>query len=299
MKHLRLILGLTGWIVCSIVCTTTRVNAQPASVTTTEPTMTTATSNTSSVTAYENFQAGNLTRAVQQWTQAIREDEDVVHSLFNRSQAFIMLEQYDFALRDINQIIDIEGPQAGPDVFLIQGIILGNLNRLPEALVSFEQSENQRPSALVHSNRALVHQRAGDFQAALSDLNRAIELAPTPVNYLNLANLYIQLEEFDTAIEQIDQLFAINTTFFPAYLARGIAFYHLGEHELALQDFLSTLTAAPQQPEARYYAGLSLAALGMREDASQNLLVAADLYLQQNQGDSYYQVLDMMSQLGL
>jgi len=305
MKHLKLTFGLISWVVFLLSLTTSasaQTSIQRPTDNRTELTMPVSTpGSTSEVTAaaYENFQNGNLTRAVQQWTQAIRAEDDIVRSLFNRSQAFIMLGQYEFALRDIDQIIDIEGPATGADVFLIQGIVLGNLGQLPEALASFEQSESKQPSALIYSNRALIHQRAGNLQLALSDLERAIALSPTPINYLNLANLHIQLENFDTAIEQMNQLLATDGTFFPAYLARGIAYHHAAEHQLALQDFLSTLTAAPNQPEARYYAGLSLAALDMREEASQSLLAAADIYLQQNKGDSYYQVLDMMSQLGL
>lgn len=296
---------MAGWIILLTVATTTpktkanaQVLSQRATSNPTAPTMPTSTSE-ATATAYENFQAGNLTRAVQQWTQAIREEEDVVVSLFNRSQAFVMLEQYDFALRDINQIIEIEGPKTEPDVYLIQGIVLGNLDRLPEALSSFEIVEHQQPSAMVYNNRALVYQRAGEFQLALSDLERAVDLAPTPVGHLNLANLHIQLENFDTAAEQMSQLIARNNVFYPAYLTRGIARYHLGEYQSALQDFLATLTASAAQPEARYYVGLSLAALDMREEASGHFLAAADMYLQRNNGDSYYQVLDVMSQLGL
>lgn len=259
-----------------------------------EPDMSTATA-----TAHESFQSGNLTRAVQQWTQAIRANEDVVRSLFNRSQAFVMLNQYDFALRDINQVIDLEGPNTGADVFLIQGIILSNLDRLPEALDSFQQAESRQPSDLIYSNRALVYQRAEDYPAALVDMERAIELAPTPVNQLNLANLHVQMGEHERAIARLNQLLESDDTFFPAYLARGIAFHNLGEHQSALQDFLYTLTIAPNQPEARYYSGLSLATLGHQEEAAQSLIAAADLYLAQNQSDSYHQVLEKMAELGL
>lgn len=289
MKYL-----LSSLVSTLIISTAFSVDAQTTVPHTNESDMTTTTAN-----ANENFRTGNVTRAVQQWSQAIRDDEDVVRSLFNRAQAFIMLDQHNFALRDINQIIDIEGVDAGPDVFLIQGIVLSNLNRLPEALVSFSQAEQQRPSALIYSNRAVVHQQSGDYEAAMVDFAKAIDLSPTPVNHLNLANLHIQTGEFSTAVESMNQLLAQNESFFPAHLTRGIAYHQLGQHEKALQDFLYSLTISPAQAEARYYAGLSLNSLEMKEEATQNLVIAADLYLQQNQAESYHQVLAKMSELGL
>ena len=295
MKYLKIALGLMGWaVLLAPLSVVAQTPLERSAATQSEPTMSPAIA-----TADENFQAGNLTRAVQQWSQAIRQDEDVTRSLFNRSQAFVMLEQYDFALRDINEIIALEGASVKPEVFLMQGIILGNLNRFSEALVSFEQAEYPQPTALIYSNRALVYQRSGNLQSALADMEKAVAWAPTAVNHLNLANLYIQLEDYEPAIEQMSQLLAQNETFFPAYLTRSIAYYNTGQYQNALQDLVYGLTIAPEQPEARYYAGLSLAQLNMREEATQNLIMAADLYLRQNRGDSYHQVLEKMSELGL
>ena len=260
MKYPRVIVGLLGGAVILAPL------SAAAQLPTSSPAVNQSTSSmsTATATAYENFQTGNLTRAVQQWTQAIRQEEDVVISLFNRSQAFVMLEQYDFALRDINEIIKLEGAAVKPEVFLMQGIVLGNLNRFSDALLSFDQAERQQPSALIYSNRALIHQRMGNLQDALSDMETAVDWAPTSVNHLNLANLHIQLESYEPAIERMTQLLAKDETFFPAYLTRGIARYNVGQYQAALQDFVYGLTIAPEQPEARYYAGLSLAQLEMR-----------------------------------
>jgi len=290
MKYLKLLGGVLGGV---ITITTFAAQAQSTNPNSSESTMTPATA-----TAQENFQAGNITRSVQQWSQSIREDTDVIHSLYNRAQAFIVLEQYEFALRDVQEIIERE-PRVIPEVLLVQGIALSNLNRLPEAIASFDQAERQQPSALIYSNRAIVHQRAGNLADARADMVKAIALSPTPVNYLNLANLQVQDGEYGKAIENMHDVLARNATFFPAYLTRGIAYHHSGQHRAAIRDFLSALTISPNQPEARYYAGLSLEALDMREEAAQSLLAAADLYLQQNRPDSYHQVLEKMSELSL
>jgi tetratricopeptide (TPR) repeat protein len=303
LKQLKLArCWLSGMIVSAIVSIPLGAIAQSTGsyhsnspMTTTSPTATA----TSAQSAVENFRSGNITRAVQQWNQEIRAGNNVINNLFNRSQAYILLEQYDSALQDVNTIIALEGSAASAEVLLVQGIALSNLNQLAQAIDSFNQAERRQPSVLVYSNRAIAYQRTGQFQAALADLTTAVELLPTAINRLNLANLHIQMGEFASAVEGMDQLITADASFFPAYLSRGIAHYHLDQHEAAVRDLLYTLTASPSQPDARYYAGLSLEKLNYREEASQNLIMAADLYLQQNRSDSYHQVLDKMAELGL
>jgi len=251
----------------------------------------------SSLSAEENFQHGNLTRAIQQWSRDIKNGTNVVEGLFNRSQAYILIKQYDFALQDLNQLIQLQGQKTPAKVFLVRGIALSELNQLPEAIQSFNQSEKLQPSPLVYNNRALAYQRAGKLPQALEDLRKSVQVAPTFINRVNLANLRIQLGQFRQVIEEMNQLLATEKSFFPSYLTRGIAYYNLGQYENAIRDFLFSLKIFPDQPEAYYYAGLSFAKLNRKEDASQNLIRSADLYLQRNQSNSYRQVLEKINEL--
>ncbi|MEB3338003.1 MAG: tetratricopeptide repeat protein [Leptolyngbyaceae bacterium] len=249
--------------------------------------------------AEKNFEQGDMTRAIQQWSRDIKNGNDVVRALFNRSQTYILLKQYEFAVQDLNQLIQLQGDRTPADVFVVRGIALSEMNQIPAAIQSFNQAEKLQPSALVYSNRALAYQRNAQFPQALEDLKKAIQLAPTPFNRLNLANLQLQLGQFTQVVEGMNQLLTQEKSFFPAYLTRGIAYYNLGQYETAVRDFLFSLTILPDQPEAYYYTGLSFAKLNRRDDASQNLIRAADIYLRQNQPNSYHQVLKKMNELAL
>ena len=247
----------------------------------------------------ENFRAGNVTRAIQQWSKDIKDGKNVTGNLYNRAQAYILIKQYNFALKDINEIIQREGQNTRPEIFIIQGIALGELNQLPQALNSFNQAEKINPTALVYSNRALIYQRLGKLNEALADLSQAVKLSPTPINQLNLANLRLQLSQFEAVISEMTKLIQQNKAFFPAYLTRGIAYYNLGRYEDAIKDFLFGLAITPDQPENYYYAGLSFEKLKQKKDALHNLTIAADLYLKQNQADNYQKVIDKMNELNL
>lgn len=259
---------------------------------------TTETSN-AVISAEEHFRRGSITRAIQIWSSDIKNGKEMIKSLYNRSQAYIVLKQYDAALQDLNQLIKLQGVNTPTQVYIIRGIALSEIGRLDEAIADFDQAEKLEPSYLVYSNRGLAYQRSQQYQKALADLLKSVQLSPTPIAKLNLANVRIQLGQFAEVLTEMNQILEKEKTFFPAYLVRSIANYNLGKYEAAIQDCLFTLKILPDQPEAYYYAGLSFAKLNRKEDAAQNLVRAADLYLRQNQANNYRQVLEKMSELNL
>jgi tetratricopeptide (TPR) repeat protein len=249
---------------------------------------------TFSQAAIKYFENGQINQAVQCWNQAISSGDDLFANLFNRSQAYILLEQYGSALQDVNTIIALQGATVEPDVLLVQGIALSNLNKFSEALESFLKVEKRQPSALVYTNRAVVYQRQGHLHKALRELIEAVKLSPTVLNRLNLANLHIELGEFAIAAEAMTAVLAEGNSFFPAYLSRGVAYYRLERYDEAVQDLLKMLSFKPDQAAAHYYAGLSLSKLHRPQEAVEHLNQAADLYLQQNQPDLYGQLMDLL-----
>ena len=263
------------------------------------PSSTAPTADTANLSAEEHFKRGNLTRAIQLWGRDIKNGTEVAKSLYNRSQAYIVLRQYESALQDLNQLIKIQGVNTPVQVYVLRGIAYNELNKLTEAIEDFNQAEKLEPSLLVYTNRGLAYQRSQQFDKALEDFNRSVKLSPTPISKLNLANVRIQLGQFKEVINEMSELIDKEKGFFPAYLVRSIAYYNLGQYESAIKDCLFSLKILPDQPEAYYYAGLSFAKLNRKDDASQNLVRAADLYLRQNQSSNYRQVLEKMSELNL
>lgn len=249
--------------------------------------------------AEENFQKGKLTLAIQQWSQDIFQGINLGNALYNRAQAYILIQQPQLALNDLDKLIAIQGQSTPANVFLVRGVALTELNQLEAAIASFNQAERltPTPAPLLYNNRALTYQKLGQIELAIADLEQSVRFAPLPIHHVNLANARIQQGQFEQAIIDINPIISQQNTFFPAYSTRGIAQYHLGNYEAALRDFLTSLSLLPNQPEAYHYAGLSLAALGRPEDARANLMRAADLYLQSNQLDFYQQILQDMSAL--
>ncbi len=145
----------------------------------------------------------------------------------------------------------------------------------------------------------MVYQRSGQLLLALEDFTRAVQLSPNAINRLNLASLRLQLGQFPQVVQEMNQFIATDKSFFSAFLTRGIAQYNLGKYEESIKDFIISLRMVPDLPEAYYYAGLAFAKLNQKQDATQNLTRAADIYLRNNQASYYRQVLDKMTELNL
>ncbi len=105
------------------------------------------------------------------------------------------------------------------------------------------------------------------FDRALSDFNRAIELAPRPYLYYRRGLTLCQAGEIERAIPDFDRAIegqSENTQF---YRGRSLARAALGNASGALADAEQLVKRAPQQAESWYARGVALALLGRDADA--------------------------------
>ena len=103
-------------------------------------------------------------------------------------------------------------------------------------------------SAEDYYNRGTVYAFRGDFERAIADYDKAIELNPNFVDaYYNrgliyekrgLGNILRGRDYFERAIADYDKAIELNPNFAKAYNNRGIAYYNLGLIAYALPNVL-------------------------------------------------------------
>jgi TolB protein len=114
-----------------------------------------------------------------------------------------------------------------------------------------------RPSAAEkHARRGLAHLEKGDYDRAIAEYTRAIELDP------NLAKAYgqrglakLKTRDYDGAIEDCSAALRIKPTLLGARLNRGVAKFDTGDYEGAAQDFTAALRTNPESSKAHYNRG--------------------------------------------
>lgn len=134
-------------------------------------------------------------------------------------------EQYNFALSDAENNQDI----------------------LTELENIWKEKITQNPNdAEAHANLGAVYQKKNNFQAALTQYEKAEALNPSNVTTrLNIGTLYQAKKEYETAIAAYDTIIEVNPNHLQAYLYKAQCYKEMGNKEAALQNYKLALNLDP------------------------------------------------------
>jgi len=89
-------------------------------------------------------------------------------------------------------------------------------------------------------NSALVKIDNSDFDGALNDLNKAIELSPKNFKlYFTRGNTYFNKQQYNNAIADYDKAIALNEKYTDAYFNRGNTYQLLNNNDKACADYIT------------------------------------------------------------
>ena len=108
--------------------------------------------------------------------------------------------------------------------------------------------------AALHGFRGISHARLGNFELAIADFSRAIEINPQDEDaYRERGNVYVATGALDKAVSDFSKMIEINAKSALGYHNRGIALTRKRENDRAISDFTAAINMDP---------GLSLAYAG-------------------------------------
>ncbi len=123
-------------------------------------------------------------------------------------------------------------------------------------------------NAALWSNRGNIRVSQNQLESALSDYEKAIELAPyAPDPYLNRGIVYERLEEWSEAIADYNRVLELDPEDPLAYNNRGNAEAGKGEWSEAIADYQKAFELAPNYAFARGNYALALYQKGQTEEA--------------------------------
>jgi tetratricopeptide (TPR) repeat protein len=107
-------------------------------------------------------------------------------------------------------------------------------------------------------NRATAKSKIGMNKEAIKDLNRAIEYQPISTHYLLYglrAIEYYKLEQYDDALKDYNKAINLNPNYINLYLCRADVYTKLKEYEKAISDFDKVIEGGVDLPISYYWRG--------------------------------------------
>jgi tetratricopeptide (TPR) repeat protein len=124
----------------------------------------------------------------------------------------------------------------------------------------------------------LAYGEKGDFERAIKDYNKAIELNPEDADaYINRGNAYSGLTQYERALEDYNTVIELNPDYVDAYNNRGNAYAEKGNFERAIEDFDKAIELNPVYVSTYNNRGIAYAEKGERERAIEDFDKAIEL----------------------
>ena len=124
--------------------------------------------------------AGQIDRAIADYSEAVKHNPENAEALFNRGRAYTEKSQHDRAIEDYTASIKID-PKS-PDAYNNRGRAYQEKGDADQALANFNEAIKIDPKhARAYENRADVHFRQSRFKDALDGYNKVLQIDPSRV----------------------------------------------------------------------------------------------------------------------
>ena len=127
-----------------------------------------------------------------------------------------------------------------------------------QALHILEELASERPDhATLLNHLAVAYKQTGQQERSMATLTKVLEVATEyyPI-HLNLAAIYDDRGDYNTALEYIDQAIEIHPTFGLAYQRRGVVLMHMKRYAEARNDLETAIRLDARDPQLFYFAGV-------------------------------------------
>ncbi|MFZ0932657.1 MAG: tetratricopeptide repeat protein [Syntrophobacteraceae bacterium] len=169
-----------------------------------------------------------------------------------------------------------------------RGVAYEALGNHRQAISDYEKAIELAPGRTEpYNNRGIAYDRLGNHRQAISDYNRAIEIYPEyAAAYGNRGTAYSGLGEYRQAISDFDRATEINPELAWAYNGRGMAYGKLGNHRQAISDFDRAIEIKPEYAEPYNNRGVVYDLLGNNRQAISDYDRAVEI--DPDYADAYY-----------
>ena len=174
---------------------------------------------------------------------------DAVFQLLNHLQVYPdSLNQFLPLIRDLIERAD------GGDENIAKRIMLEFLKRNSSQL-ALQMGHQYETDALIYMKRGRDYLKNSDYDRAIANFDKAIELNPNHASYYARGEAHYKNKDYDRAIEDFTIAIKFNPSHASAYRNRAGAYYNRGEYDRAITDCTKVIELDSNYAAAYYIRG--------------------------------------------
>lgn len=180
-----------------------------------------------------------------------------------------------------------------------RGLAHHKLQNYQAAIEDFDRSLELHPRrAHTYNNRGMARYKLGDKQGAIADYTQALHFDPNfSEAYSNRGIAFLRSGNIEDAIADLAYALNLDPYLIEAYYNRGNAYLKQGSYNEAIADYTQALKLNPDLALAYYNRGNARYGLGDRQAAIKNLRIAAQLFYKQGNEGNYQRTLNLLQKL--
>lgn len=153
------------------------------------------------------------------------------------------------AFADFSKAIALDSTNA--NAWKMRGSCHAELKEYDPAIADFTTAIRLRPDYdQAFSERAKVFLDAGKLASAIQDYSRLLELKPETENWIDRAKAYQANQEYDKAVSDLTKALELDSTAGRVYNRRGNCYYKLNRLDAAKQDWLKARQLDKDYPDS-------------------------------------------------
>ena len=262
------------------------------------------------------YRYGDFDNGTAEFNKALESEELIIQEVSLKGLAAVYYSRgrnyaggHHMVYEDLRGTLDYEKAIAlDPTLMTALGHVTGSYQRLGEWNKLIENCDymldlkKDDPAWLTKSHggytkyeaKGLAYYNLGQYDEAITNYNRVIELKPTVGAYRGLGIVYSEIGASENATDAFDKALEMDTSIIEEgtyrsmhskYYSRGLTYYAMEEHDKAISDFDKAIELKSDYAEAYRDLGKAYLEIGDKAKANESFETAIRLF--EEQGNSY------------